>query len=71
VATATSLGSPAIVWQARAALADALENGGQDPDAERAEAARVAQSIASGLAPERAARFLAEPAVAALLEAAT
>jgi tetratricopeptide (TPR) repeat protein len=71
VVTATSLGSPAIVWQARAALADALENGGQDPDAERAEAAGVARSIAGGLAPQRAARFLAEPAVAALLEAST
>jgi tetratricopeptide (TPR) repeat protein len=61
VAVADGLIGQPLRWDARAALAGAAEKLGEDDVADRAfrEARELVESFAAGLAPERAARFLA------------
>ena len=70
VDAADALGSPLLRWQARAALADALARARErpaDPDAYLAEAAEIIRAVVDGLSASRAATYLAEPSVAAVL----
>jgi hypothetical protein len=67
---AEAVGNPSGRWRARADLARALEVAGNDAGAQdqlRA-AADIILDVAAGLAADRAARFLAAPAVADVLK---
>jgi len=67
------LGSPSVRWQAQAALGRALYATGDDNGAEQAfaEAANVIRAMANGLAPARAARFLAAEPIREVLGGST
>jgi tetratricopeptide (TPR) repeat protein len=67
------LGSPSVRWQAQAALGRALYATGDDNGAEQAfaEAANVIRALANGLAPARAARFLAAEPIREVLGGST
>jgi class 3 adenylate cyclase/tetratricopeptide (TPR) repeat protein len=67
------LGSPSVRWQAQAALGRALYATGDDNAAEQAfvEAANVIRAMANGLAPARAARFLAAEPIREVLGGST
>jgi class 3 adenylate cyclase/tetratricopeptide (TPR) repeat protein len=73
VELADRLGSPALRWQVRAAIATAQAAVGQDAEAHRdfVVARSVIESIAGGLRPERAKRFLAAERVARTLAQAS
>ncbi len=67
------LGSPSVRWQAQAALGRALYATGDDNGAAQAfaEAANVIRAMANGLAPARAARFLAAEPIREVLGGST
>jgi tetratricopeptide (TPR) repeat protein len=69
VATGDRLGDPAFRWRARTQLARVLAAAGDEAKANdrHIEAARIIRDIESGLAPERARRFIASPHVAEAL----
>jgi tetratricopeptide (TPR) repeat protein len=73
VEQADRLGSPSQRWPAHAALGRALYANGDDKGAEQAltAAAGVIRDMASGLAPERATRFLAAEPIRAVLRGLT
>jgi tetratricopeptide (TPR) repeat protein len=73
VEQANRLGSPSQRWPAQAALGRALYAAGDDKGAEQAfaEAKSVIRGIASGLAPERATRFLAAEPIREVLAGST
>jgi hypothetical protein len=69
VARSDGLGSPLLRWQTRAALAGvAQRTAAADADELLIQARSIASAVAGGLAPERAAAYLAAPQVADLLE---
>ena len=66
-------GSPPLRWRARAALGAASRqrtDTATEAEAELRTAASIIREVASGLAPERADRYLAAPQVARVLDAA-
>jgi tetratricopeptide (TPR) repeat protein len=66
-------GSPLLRWRARAALGAASRqrtHTATEAEAELRTAASIIREVASGLAPERADRYLAAPQVARVLDAA-
>src|SRR5262245_4298934 len=67
VEIADRLGSPLLRWQTRAALAGAVP---EERDALLADASSIIREVASSLAPERSAGYLAAPQVVEVLEAA-
>ena len=73
VVQSVRLGSPSVRWQAQAALGRALYATGDDNGAEQAfaEAANVIRAMANGLAPARAARFLAAEPIREVLGGST
>jgi class 3 adenylate cyclase/tetratricopeptide (TPR) repeat protein len=72
VAIAEAIKSPLLRWQARAALADALERagGGEDPGPVREEAATIIRHIAADLTNEHALGYLAARQVEGVLSRA-
>jgi class 3 adenylate cyclase/tetratricopeptide (TPR) repeat protein len=70
VAEADGLGTPPARWQGRATLGKALLAAGRDDDAAPMfiEARGIIDEVASGLAPERAQRFLAAEPIQEILE---
>jgi class 3 adenylate cyclase/tetratricopeptide (TPR) repeat protein len=72
VAIADALGNPLLRWQTRAALGSAeslsADTGAQGEERLR-EADKIIREVADGLAPERAARYLAAPQVVEVLSA--
>ena len=73
VALADELGSPLLRWQSRAALAQAergVKGAASRADEHAREAAAIIDTIAAGLSPERAARYLAAAPVVEALELA-
>ena len=64
---ADRLVSPLLRWQTRAALASAVT---REREAMLTEAASIIRTVASSLAPERSAGYLAAPQVVEVLEAA-
>jgi len=72
VALADGLGNPMGRWRSKAELARALGETGDEEGAASvfADAAGIIRQTAAGLGPERAARYLAAPAVAEVLSAA-
>jgi tetratricopeptide (TPR) repeat protein len=71
VSDADGLGTPPARWQARAAFGQALLESGLDDEAgaSYAEAGRIIEEMASGLAPERAKRLLSVDPIQEVLKA--